>query len=277
MINILEKAKQNKYAIPQFNINNLEWAKYILEACEEEKSPVFLGVSTGAAKYMGGYNVVRKMIDGLIEDLNISIPVILHLDHGSSVDECKKAIDSDFDSIMIDVSKYDLETNIKMVQEVIDYSSGQLIEAELGTIGGTEDDIANEEHFTNVEEALKFTQNLKLDLFAPSLGSVHGLYKGKPNIQFERMEDIFNATKLPLVLHGGTGLDDDIIRKSISLGVCKININTEFQIAWSNAVREYLATNQNEYDPRKIISSGAMAIKQVAKDKINLFGSQNKG
>jgi len=277
MIQVLENAKQNKYAIPQFNINNLEWTKYILEACQLEHSPVFLGVSSGAAKYMGGYNVVRKMVDGLIEDLKITIPVILHLDHGTSVDECKKAIDAGFDSIMIDASKYDLDTNIQMTKEVINYSKDQLIEAEIGTIGGTEDSVSAKQNFTNVEEAIKFTQNLSIDLLAPALGSVHGLYKGEPNIQFDIMGQIARATNFPLVLHGGTGLSDEIVKKSISLGVCKLNINTEFQIVWSNTIREFLIKNPNEYDPRKIISAGEKSIKEVAKNKIILLGSNNKG
>ncbi len=277
MKNVIDKAKENKYAIPQFNINNLEWAKYILEVCQEENSPVFLGVSSGAAKYMGGYNVVRKMVDGLIEDLKITVPVILHLDHGTSVEECKKAIDADFDSIMIDASKYDLETNIKMTNEVIQIADNRLIEAEIGTIGGTEDNVTANINTTNVEEAIEFCNGAKIDLFAPALGSVHGLYKGEPNIQFEKMEQISKAVNLPLVLHGGTGLSDEIIKKSISLGVCKININTEFQIAWTNAVREYLKNNLEQYDPRKVISAGENAMKEVAKAKINLLGSKNKG
>lgn len=277
MINVLKNAKENKYAIPQFNINNLEWTKYILEACQEERSPVFLGVSSGAAKYMGGYNVVRKLVDGLIHDLGITIPVILHLDHGTSVDECKKAIDADFDSVMIDASQYDLDTNINMTNEVIAYAENQLVEAEIGTIGGTEDSVSAEINTTNVEDAVKFTQSTKIDLFAPALGSVHGLYKGEPNIQFDKMEEIKLATNLPLVLHGGTGLSDDIIKKSINSGVCKININTEFQIAWSQAVRDFLDNNHNQYDPRKIISAGENAMKEVAKTKINLLGSKNKG
>ncbi len=277
MSSILDSAKTNKYAIPQFNINNLEWSKYILQACEQEKSPVILGVSSGAAKYMGGYNVARKMIDGLIEDLNISVPVILHLDHGSSVEECKKAIDADFDSIMIDASHYDLETNIQMTKEVINYSHGQLIEAEIGTIGGTEDDISAEESTTKVEDAVRFSQAVSLDILAPSVGSAHGLYKGEPNIQFDRIEQIFAATNIPLVLHGGTGINDEVLKKCISLGISKINFNTEFQVAWTKAIKEYITNNPEQYDPRKIISAGENAIKQVAISKINVLGSKNKG
>lgn len=277
MSSVLNNAKNNKYAIPQFNINNLEWTKYILEVCEQQKSPVFLGVSSGAAKYMGGYYVVRKMVDGLIADLKITIPVILHLDHGGSVEECKKAVDANFDSIMIDASKHDIDTNIQMTTEVINYSPNQLIEAEIGTIGGTEDEVSAEEQITKVDDAIKFSKALSLDLLAPSVGSAHGLYKGEPQIRFDRVEEIFSATNTPLVLHGGTGLSDEVLKKCVSLGVCKININTEFQVAWTNEVKKYISNNPNEYDPRKIISAGEEAIKNVAISKINVLGSKNKG
>lgn len=275
--NLLNKAKNEGYAIPQFNINNLEWAKYILEACEQEKSPVILGVSTGASKYMGGYNVIRKMIDGLVLDLNITIPVILHLDHGSSVEECKKAITAGFDSIMIDASKYDLKTNVQMTNEVVNYSEGQLIEAEIGAIGGSEDEVTAKMKFTTTEEAIEFIELVNIDLFAPAVGSVHGLYKGEPQIQFDLISQINSSLNVPLVLHGGTGLSDDVLQQCIKLGICKINFNTEFQIAWSNSIRNYLKNNLIEYDPRKIISSGEKAIKDVAISKIAVLGSKNKG
>lgn len=274
---VFDNAKLKGYAIPQFNINNLEWTKYILEACEQEKSPVVLGVSTGAGKYMGGYNVVRKMVDGLVSDLKISIPVILHLDHGTSVEECKKAIDADFDSIMIDASKYDLQTNIQMTNEVINYSNGQIIEAELGAIGGSEDDVNATIKYTNPIDAQKFIESVDIDLFAPAIGSVHGLYNGEPNIQYDLISLFKSTINCPLVLHGGTGLSDSILEKCIKLGICKININTEFQIAWSNAIKEFIKNNNSVYDPRKIISSGEKAIKEVAANKIAILGSKNKG
>lgn len=276
MKEILEKAKKEKYAVPHLNINNLEWTKYILEECEENKSPVILGVSEGAAKYMGGYITVTNMVKGLLKDLNITIPVCLHLDHGSTVEACKKALTAGFSSVMIDGSKHDLDTNIKMVNEVNSLVENQSIEAEVGCIGGTEDGVSNELAYAKVEDCVKLVAETKITCLAPALGSVHGFYKGEPKLDFERMEQIKESTNLPLVLHGGTGIPDDLIKQAISHGVCKINVNTELQSAWSTAVKEFLIKNPNVYDPRKVISAGEVAIKQHVKDKIILFGSQNK-
>lgn len=257
-------------AILQFNINNLEWTKYILEVCEEEQSPVFLGVSTGAAKYMGGYNTVVGIVKGLIKDLNITIPVLIHLDHGHTVEDCQKAYDAGFDSIMIDASLNDLEENIKMTNEVSDYAKNALIEAELGIISGTEDTVIEEYKYTTIEEALKFCSSTSIDMLAPSLGTVHGLYKTKPNINFKLMNEIHQKTSKPLVLHGGTGLSNEILKKSIKNGVRKININTELQVAWSKGVREFILKEENNsiYDPRKIISAGENNMKKVIREKI---------
>lgn len=276
MKEILEKAKKEKYAVPHLNINNLEWTKYILEECEENKSPVILGVSEGAAKYMGGYITVTNMVKGLLKDLNITIPVCLHLDHGSTVEACKKALTAGFSSVMIDGSKHDLDTNIKMVNEVNALVENQSIEAEVGCIGGTEDGVSNKLAYAKVEDCVKLVDETKITCLAPALGSVHGFYKGEPKLDFERMEQIKESTNLPLVLHGGTGIPDNLIKQAISHGVCKINVNTELQSAWSTAVKEFLIKNPNVYDPRKVISAGEVAIKQHVKDKIILFGSQNK-
>lgn len=273
---LLEKAMKLKYAVPHFNINNLEWAKYILEEAQANNSPVILGVSEGASKYMGGYITISNMIKGLIIDLNITVPVALHLDHGSTVSACFKAIDAGFTSIMIDGSKFDLATNIKMVNEVINYTKGQTIEAEVGHIGGTEEDLTNNIAYAKTEDCLTLVKNTNIDSLAPALGSVHGIYKGLPQLDFKRMKEIKQKTKLPLVLHGGTGIPDDLIKKAINNGICKININTELQIVWSNEIKKFISNNDKIYDPRKIISSGQQEIKKVVKAKIILFGSQNK-
>lgn len=274
---LLNKAKINKYAIPHFNINNLEWTRFILEECENMKSPVILGVSEGAIKYMGGYNVVSSIIKELIKSLNIQIPVVIHLDHGSNVESCKLAINNGFTSVMIDASKYDLETNIKMTKEVVDYASkyNVTVEAEIGHIGGSEDDKFSDLAYAKVEDALKLSSLTNIDSIAPALGSVHGLYKGEPKLDFDKMLEIREKTNLPLVLHGGSGIDDEKIKKAISCGICKVNINTELQIAWSNEVKKYLNDN-NEYDPRKIIKSGEENMKKVIREKIILLGSNNK-
>ena len=277
MKDMLEKAKKDKYAVAQFNINNLEWTRFILEECEELKTPVILGVSEGAAKYMGGFKTIKDMVIDLVEYLNITIPVALHLDHGSSFDSCKDAIDSGFTSVMIDASKYELEDNIKITKEVVVYTKEKniTVEAEIGCVGGSEDGINSGIVYADVEESVTFSKETDIDFLAPALGSVHGIYKGKPKLNFKRMEEISKLTNLPLVLHGGSGIYDEQIKKAISCGICKINFNTELQIAWANALREKMKTD-NAYDPRKIIKMGESALKECVKEKCTLLGSINK-
>ncbi len=277
MKEMLNKAKEGKYAVPHLNINNLEWTRFILESCEEHKSPVILGVSEGAIKYMGGYKTVYNIVSGLMDDLNITIPVSLHLDHGSSYESCVKAIDNGFTSVMIDASKYSLEENVSITKQVVDYAKDKnvTVEAEIGHIGGSEDSTNSDIAYANVLDAVYLVNNTHIDFLAPALGSVHGLYKGKPKLDFERMKKISEEVNLPLVLHGGTGIFDDQIKKAISLGICKININTELQIAWSNAVRDFVSKN-DVYDPRKIIKSGEVAMKDCIYKKLLLFGSIDK-
>lgn len=274
---MLYKAQSGAYAVPHFNINNLEWAKYILEICEESKSPVILGVSEGAAKYMGGYKTVYNMVAGLLQDLGITIPVALHLDHGKSVDACKKAIDAGFTSVMIDTSALSLEDNITAVNDVIAYARPKnvTVEAEVGHIGGSEDSDNIELAYARLEDCVTLVEKTGIDFLAPALGSVHGFYHGEAKIDLERMKLIRDAVKIPLVLHGGTGIADETIRNAIACGVCKVNVNTEFQVAWSNGVREFLKNDATTYDPRKIIGAGKDALKASAKEKIVLFKSNN--
>ena len=278
MKEMLNKADSGKYAVPHFNINNLEWTRFILEECQELNSPVILGVSEGAIKYMGGYKTVSNLVKSLISDLNITIPVALHLDHGSSYESCVKAIDNGFTSVMIDASKYPLEENINITKQVVLYVKDKnvTVEAEVGAVGGEEDGVADELAYAKIEDAVKLVDSTNIDFLAPALGSVHGIYKGKPKLDFERMIKIHELIKLPLVLHGGSGIPDELIKKSISCGITKININTELQIAWSNAVRIFLNENDKVYDPRKIIKGGEIAMKEMIKEKIILFGSNNK-
>lgn len=278
MKEMLNKADSGKYAVPQFNINNLEWTRFILEECQELNSPVILGVSEGAIKYMGGYKTVSNLVKSLISDLTITIPVALHLDHGSSYESCIKAIDNGFTSVMIDASKYPLEENINITKQVVLYAKDKnvTVEAEVGAVGGEEDGIANELAYAKIEDAVKLVDSTNIDFLAPALGSVHGIYKGEPKLDFERMVKIHELTNLPLVLHGGSGIPDELIKKAISCGITKININTELQIAWSNAVRIFLNENDKVYDPRKIIKGGEIAMKEMIKEKIILFGSNNK-
>ena len=274
---MLIKAKMGKYAIPHFNINNLEWTRFILEECQEMQSPVILGVSEGAAKYMGGYKVVADIVRDLVKSLNITIPVVIHLDHGSSVEVAKLAIEAGFTSVMIDASKYDLDTNIAMTKEVVKmaHEKNISVEAEVGHIGGNEDGTSSSVAYALVDDCTRFVNETNIDIFAPALGSVHGIYKGEPKLDFERMQKIANLTNLPLVLHGGSGIPDNMIKKAIQCGICKLNINTDLQIVWSNAVREFLKES-DAYDPRKIIKSGEDAMKKAIRDKIKLLGSENK-
>lgn len=273
---ILHDAKVGKYAVPQFNINNLEWTKNILEECQNQNIAVILGVSEGAAKYMGGYKVVTAMVNALMEELNITIPVCLHLDHGTSFESCKNAIDAGFSSVMIDASKHELDENIRITKEVVDYAHERnvTVEAEVGHIGGTEDNITNTSTNATLEDCLTLVNGTNIDSLAPALGSVHGLYKGEPNLDFETMAEINENLTIPLVLHGGTGIPDYDIKKAISCGISKININTELQIAWHEAVKKFVSENPDSYDPRKVIGSGKESMKEAIKAKITMFNNK---
>lgn len=278
MEEMLKKAQSGKYAVPQFNVNNLEWAKFILEECEANKSPVILGISEGAIKYMGGYKTVANMLKALISDLKITIPVAIHLDHGSSVESCLSAISAGFSSVMIDASRNSLDLNIELTSKVVKvaHKYSVTVESEVGTISGSEDGITGSETFATIEECMAMYNKTKIDALAPALGSVHGLYKGEPNLQFKRMVEISNKIPTPLVLHGGSGIPDDKIREAINCGITKINVNTELQIAWAKDVRHFLATDSRTYDPRKIIKAGEKGLKKTVREKILLFGSNEK-
>jgi len=279
MKDMLNKAKAEGYAVGQFNLNNLEFTQAILQAAEEEKSPVILGVSEGAARYMGGFTTVVKMVEGLLVDYKITVPVAIHLDHGSSFEKCKEAIDAGFTSVMIDASHHPFDENVETTKKVVDYahSKGVSVEAELGTVGGQEDDVVAEGViYADAQECVELVKLTGIDTLAPALGSVHGPYKGEPNLGFKEMEEIGKLTGLPLVLHGGTGIPTKDIQKSVSLGTAKINVNTENQIASAKAVRETLAAKPEEYDPRKYLGPARDAIKATVIGKIKEFGSSNK-
>jgi fructose-1,6-bisphosphate aldolase, class II len=270
---MLKEARDNGKCIAHFNINNLEWTKYILEKCNELQKPVILGVSEGAIKYMGGYNVVSHLVYSLVKDLNISIDVCLHLDHGSSVESCKKAIDSGFSSVMIDASKYSLEENINITKEVVEYAHSKniTVEAEVGHIGGVEDGIASGVLVASLDDCIKFVKETKVDMLAPAIGSVHGVYKGEPKLDFELLTSLKNNINIPLVLHGGSGIPEDKIIKAIKLGISKININTELQQAWHEGVLKFVENKKEVYDPRKIISSGEENLKNIVEYKLSLM------
>jgi len=262
-------------------LNNLEFTQAILQAAEEEKSPVILGVSEGAARYMGGFKFVVKMVETLMEEYGTTVPVAIHLDHGSGFEACAKAIYAGFTSVMIDGSHFPLEENIALTKKVVELAHmfGVSVEAELGRIGGQEDDLSVDDAdaaYAIPEECDRLVRETKVDCFAPALGSVHGPYKGEPNLGFDRMEEVMNLTGVPLVLHGGTGIPTKDIQRAISLGTAKINVNTENQISSAARVREVLAADPDMYDPRKYLGPARDAIKETVKGKMREFGSSEK-
>ncbi|MCC9151543.1 fructose-bisphosphate aldolase [Staphylococcus aureus] len=279
MKEVLIDAKENGYAVGQYNINNLEFTQAILEASQEENAPVILGVSEGAARYMSGFYTIVKMVEGLMHDLNITIPVAIHLDHGSSFEKCKEAIDAGFTSVMIDASHSPFEENVATTKKVVEYAheKGVSVEAELGTVGGQEDDVvADGIIYADPKECQELVKKTGIDALAPALGSVHGPYKGEPKLGFKEMEEIGLSTGLPLVLHGGTGIPTKDIQKAIPFGTAKINVNTENQIASAKAVRDVLNNDKEVYDPRKYLGPAREAIKETVKGKIKEFGTSNR-
>ena len=279
MKEMLEKGKEQGYAVGQFNVNNLEYAQAILQAAEEEKSPVILGVSEGAGRYMGGFGVVVAMVDALMKAYGTTVPVAIHLDHGSSFEACAKAIHAGFTSVMIDASHSPLEENIATTKKVVELAHfhGVSVEAELGTVGGQEDDvIADGVIYADPAECKQLVDETHIDCLAPALGSVHGPYKGEPNLGFKEMEEISNLVDMPLVLHGGTGIPTKDIQRAISLGTSKINVNTENQISQTNAIRDVLNNDADVYDPRKYLGPGTAAIKATVVEKMREFGSSQK-
>ena len=275
MREMLNDAKKGGYAVAQLNINNLEWIKFVLTGCEENRSPIILGVSEGAGKYMGGYKNIVDMTTNLMKFLNITIPVALHLDHGTSYESCVNAIDSGFTSVMIDASKETLENNIAITKRVVDYAHERnvTVEGEIGHVGGQEDGISGEILYAEVNECLEYCRESGVDFLAPALGSVHGPYKGEPKLHFERMKEISELTNLPLVLHGGTGLYDEQVKQAMECGISKLNINTELQQAWTEGVKTKINNSPEEYDPRKIIGAGEPNVKEAIRAKLELLGT----
>ncbi|MDD5183596.1 MAG: class II fructose-1,6-bisphosphate aldolase, partial [Bacilli bacterium] len=245
---------------------------------EELNSPVILGVSEGAAKYMGGFNTVVGMVKGMIKDLKINVDVAIHLDHGTTFESCKASIDAGFTSVMIDGSHHPIDENIRLTKQVVDYARprGVSVEAEVGTVGGTEDGITGGINYADKDECVRLVNETKVDCLAPALGSVHGIYQGEPKLGFKEMLEIKEATNKPLVLHGGTGIPDEQIKKAIERGTSKINVNTECQLAFARELRALLATNNEVYDPRKILGPASVGIKIAVETKMKLFGSVGK-
>ena len=278
MTEMLNKAKEGKYAVGQFNINNLEWTQAVLQAAQENNSPIILGVSEGAGKYMGGAEVVAAMVNALMETMDITVPVALHLDHGSTVESAKHYIDAGFTSVMFDHSHFPIDENIEMTKELVEYahSKGVSVEAEVGTVGGVEDGVTGGVKYADLGECKRMVSEAKIDALAAALGSVHGTYDGEPVLGFDEMQAISDATGTPLVLHGGSGIPDYQIKKAIERGHAKINVNTELQQQWTKAVREKLNSDDKVYDPRKVIAPGKEAIVKTTKETMDMFGSTGK-
>mgnify|MGYP000688551919 CR=1 FL=1 len=279
---MLEKARAGKYAVGQFNINNLEWTKSILLTAQELNSPVILGVSEGAGKYMTGFKTVAAMVSAMIDELNITVPVALHLDHGT-YEGCYKCIKAGFSSIMFDGSHYPIEENIEKTKELVKiaHAMGLSLEAEVGSIGGEEDGVVGMGECADPKEC-KAIADLGIDFLAAGIGNIHGKYPANwQGLNFEVLENVKKEVgDMPLVLHGGTGIPADMIKKAISLGVAKINVNTECQLSFAAATREYIEAGKDlqgkGFDPRKLLAPGAEAIKATVKEKMELFGSVGK-
>ena len=279
---MLNKARDGKYAVGQFNINNLEWTKSILLTAEELKSPVILGVSEGAGKYMCGYKTVVGMVNGMLEELKITVPVALHLDHGS-YEGAMKCIEAGFSSVMFDGSHYPIAENIEKTTALVKICNdkGLSIEAEVGSIGGEEDGVVGAGECADPDEC-KQIADLGVTMLAAGIGNIHGKYPANwPGLSFETLEAVkAKVGDMPLVLHGGTGIPEDMIKKAISLGVAKINVNTECQLAFQEATRKYIEAGKDKegkgFDPRKLLAPGAEAIKATVKEKMELFGSVGK-
>ena len=279
---MLKKARDGHYAVGQFNINNLEWTKSALLTAQELNSPIILGVSEGAGKYMTGFKTVAAMVDAMVDSLGITVPVALHLDHGT-YEGVKKCIEAGFSSVMFDGSHYPIDENIAKTTELVElaHSKGLSIEAEVGSIGGEEDGVVGMGEVADPAECAKIA-SLGIDFLAAGIGNIHGVYPANwQGLNFEALEKIHNATDhIPLVLHGGTGIPADMIKKAISLGVSKINVNTECQLAFAAATRAYIEAGKDQqgkgFDPRKLLAPGAEAIKATVKEKMELFGSVGK-
>lgn len=276
---MLDKAYENGYAIAHFNTNNLEWTRAILEACEEKQTAVIIAASEGANKYMGGYKVVADLVRDLHDSLNITVPVAIHLDHGT-YEGAKACIDAGFTSVMFDGSSLPLEENLEKTTEIVKlaHDKGISVEAEVGGIGGTEDGVTSNGEVADVEECKKLAAT-GIDYLAAGIGNIHGVYPADwKGLNFDRLKEISDAVNMPIVLHGGTGIPEDQIKKAIELGVSKINVNTECQLAFAEATRKYIEEGKDKegkgFDPRKLLAPGTQAIKEVCFQKIDMMGCE---
>lgn len=282
MKNILKDAFQKKYAVGQFNINNLEWVKSILKVAKEYRSPAILGVSGGTVPHMAGYKTIHDIVVGVGDYQDTDVPIVLHLDHGKTKQACIDAIDAGFSSVMFDGSHLPFEENLQITKEIVEYAKlhNVSVEAELGTIAGSEDGIVNSQViYADLEQCRIMAKETGIDCLAAALGSTHGLYKGKAKLGFKEMENISKAINIPLVLHGGTGITDEDMLRAIELGTAKINVNTEFMYAWCQEIEKILRNPLRQHDindPRKLITQGLLPVENLIARRMTLFGSINR-
>ena len=278
MNSFIQKAKQEHYAIPQINVNGLIWIESILKAAEETRSPIILGTTDKVIEFLGGYQFICSTIKNKIKAMDITIPVIIHLDHGLTVENCKKAVDAGYDSVMFDGSKLSIDENIKQTKEVVDYAhkNNVIVEGEVGAIGGNEDGIIGTVKYADLDDCINLAKEAKLYTLAPALGSVHGKYQGEPDLGFTEMEEIQKAIDIPLVLHGASGISDEDLLKAIHLGHAKINFNTEINIAWSNQIRQTLNEDVSLFNPQQILNPSKEAIIETVKSIIHKCTSHNR-
>ncbi|WP_018923952.1 class II fructose-1,6-bisphosphate aldolase [Salsuginibacillus kocurii] len=278
MTEMLKTAKAEGYAVGQYNINNLEFIPAFLRAAEEEEAPIIIAASDRLVDFLGGFKNIAGMVKTLHEEVETTVPVVLHLDHGQSVERCRQAVEAGFTSVMIDGSHHPIEENIAMTKKVVAFAhaAGCSVEAEVGTVGGQEDGMVGGVTYADVNECEMLVKETNVDALAAALGSVHGPYQGEPKLGFKEMEEIAERTQIPLVLHGGTGIPEYQIQRAIKLGHAKINVNTESIQAWTNSVRDVLANDESVYEPRLILKPAIEAVVQTVKEKEREFGTSGK-
>lgn len=275
---LIQQAKQEHYAIPQINVNGLLWIESILEAAEATRSPIIVGTTDKVVEFLGGYQFICTIIKNKIKAMNTTIPVIVHLGHGLTVENCKKAVDAGYDSVMYDGSKLSIEENIKQTKAVVEYAHNNkvIVEGEVGAIGGNEDGIVGNVKYADLDDCIRLAQEAKLDTLAPALGSVHGKYQGEPDLGFSEMKAIQEAIDIPLVLHGASGISDEDLLTAIHLGHAKINFNTEINIAWSNQLRQTLNQDKSLFNPQQILKPSKAAMVETIKSIIYKCTSYNR-
>lgn len=276
--NIIQFAKLSGFAIPQMNINGLIWIEGVLKAAENQQSPIIIGTTDKNIEYLGGYQFILNTIKNKIQAMEITVPVLIHLDHGLSVENCKRAIDVGYDSVMFDGSQLSIEENIKQTKKVVEYGhqKGVLVEGEVGAVGGEEDGLIGQVRYADINECVALVKETQLDTLAPALGSVHGKYQGEPNLGFEEMKIIRNKVDVPLVLHGASGISNYDLQRAIKLGHAKINFNTEINMSWTKKLRDTLEDDKDLFNPQKILKPSIQAIEQTAEKIIKMCGSNNQ-